>query len=98
MRLMGATHTTKRPLLGDGPVTPGRRVTRGGRPPAPCARTASIAAELAALGVGPNLAVLMRLGRKMITVGQIVGNYRITATLGVGGMGTVFLAEHPVIG
>jgi len=34
----------------------------------------------------------------MITVGQIVGNYRVTATLGVGGMGTVFLAEHPIIG
>jgi len=34
----------------------------------------------------------------MITVGQIVGNYQITATLGVGGMGTVFLAEHPIIG
>src|SRR5437868_15107807 len=34
----------------------------------------------------------------MIGVGHTVGNYRLTATLGVGGMGTVFLAEHPVIG
>jgi tRNA A-37 threonylcarbamoyl transferase component Bud32 len=34
----------------------------------------------------------------MIDVGQRVGNYDITATLGEGGMGTVFLAEHPVIG
>jgi serine/threonine protein kinase len=34
----------------------------------------------------------------MIDVGQTVGNYNITATLGSGGMGTVFLAEHPVIG
>lgn len=34
----------------------------------------------------------------MIDVGHTVGNYRITATLGSGGMGTVFLAEHPVIG
>ena len=34
----------------------------------------------------------------MIDVGHTVGNYRITAMLGQGGMGTVFLAEHPVIG
>ena len=34
----------------------------------------------------------------MIELGQTVGNYRITALLGEGGMGSVFLAEHPVIG
>ena len=34
----------------------------------------------------------------MIEVGQSVGNYNITAKLGEGGMGAVFLAEHPVIG
>jgi hypothetical protein len=34
----------------------------------------------------------------MIDVGQTVGNYTITARLGEGGMGTVFLAQHPVIG
>ena len=34
----------------------------------------------------------------MIDVGQTVGNYNITAKLGEGGMGMVFLAEHPVIG
>src|SRR3954454_16358313 len=34
----------------------------------------------------------------MIDVGDTVGNYEITATLGSGGMGTVFLAEHPRIG
>jgi serine/threonine-protein kinase len=34
----------------------------------------------------------------MIDVGQTIGNYKITAKLGEGGMGVVFLAEHPVIG
>jgi serine/threonine protein kinase len=34
----------------------------------------------------------------MIDIGHTVGNYLVTATLGSGGMGTVFLAEHPVIG
>jgi len=31
-------------------------------------------------------------------VGQVVGNYKIKAKIGEGGMGVVFLAEHPVIG
>ncbi len=34
----------------------------------------------------------------MISVGDTVGNYRVAAKLGEGGMGQVFLAEHPVIG
>ncbi|MBC8132290.1 MAG: serine/threonine protein kinase, partial [Deltaproteobacteria bacterium] len=34
----------------------------------------------------------------MIDVGQVIGNYKITAKLGEGGMGVVFLGEHPVIG
>jgi serine/threonine-protein kinase len=34
----------------------------------------------------------------MIAVGDTVGNYRVSAKLGEGGMGQVFLAEHPVIG
>ncbi|HEY0710280.1 MAG TPA: serine/threonine-protein kinase, partial [Polyangia bacterium] len=34
----------------------------------------------------------------MIEVGETIGNYQITAKLGEGGMGVVFLAEHPVIG
>jgi tRNA A-37 threonylcarbamoyl transferase component Bud32 len=34
----------------------------------------------------------------MIEVGHTVGNYKVTARLGTGGMGMVYLAEHPVIG
>jgi serine/threonine-protein kinase len=34
----------------------------------------------------------------MIAVGNSIGNYMLTAKLGEGGMGVVYLAEHPVIG
>ncbi len=34
----------------------------------------------------------------MIAVGQSIGNYRILSKLGTGGMGVVYLAEHPQIG
>jgi len=35
---------------------------------------------------------------QMIEIGQTVGNYNVTALLGEGGMGVVYLVEHPVIG
>ncbi len=34
----------------------------------------------------------------MIAVGQTIGNYRVLAKIGTGGMGAVYLAEHPQIG
>src|SRR5512141_2357272 len=33
-----------------------------------------------------------------ILIGQTVGNYLVTQKLGEGGMGSVYLAEHPTIG
>ena len=34
----------------------------------------------------------------MISAGQSIGNYRILNKIGTGGMGAVYLAEHPLIG
>src|SRR6476660_6045010 len=33
-----------------------------------------------------------------ILIGQTIGNYLVTQKLGEGGMGAVYLAEHPTIG
>src|ERR1700677_5284214 len=33
-----------------------------------------------------------------VLIGQTVGNYLVTQKLGEGGMGSVYLAEHPTIG
>ena len=31
-------------------------------------------------------------------VGQTIGNYKVVEQIGEGGMGVVYMAEHPVIG
>src|ERR1700704_4097809 len=33
-----------------------------------------------------------------LLIGQTIGNYLVTQKLGEGGMGSVYLAEHPTIG
>ena len=33
-----------------------------------------------------------------LLIGQTIGNYLVTQKLGEGGMGAVYLAEHPSIG
>src|SRR4249919_3543884 len=33
-----------------------------------------------------------------VLIGQTIGNYLVTQKLGEGGMGSVYLAEHPTIG
>ena len=38
------------------------------------------------------------LPRLVISAGQSIGNYRILNKIGTGGMGAVYLAEHPLIG
>ena len=37
-------------------------------------------------------------GAHVIEAGQSIGNYRILSKIGTGGMGAVYLAEHPLIG
>src|SRR5574338_754714 len=36
--------------------------------------------------------------RALIAAGQSIGSYRILQKIGTGGMGAVYLAEHPLIG
>ena len=33
-----------------------------------------------------------------LMIGRTIGNYKVTAEIGRGGMGAVYLAEHPIIG
>src|ERR1051326_4124279 len=36
--------------------------------------------------------------QEQLIIGQTIGNYLVTQKLGEGGMGSVYLAEHPTIG
>jgi tRNA A-37 threonylcarbamoyl transferase component Bud32 len=42
--------------------------------------------------------MVVAIAERVIEIGQSVGNYMVNAQLGEGGMGVVYLAEHPVIG
>jgi serine/threonine-protein kinase len=42
--------------------------------------------------------IALALARAVDLIGQSVGNYRVVRKLGAGGMGTVYVCEHPLIG